>query len=219
MNKIRIAPSILSGDFAAMGKTVEDVNAWGADLVHVDVMDGQFVPNLTFGMPMVSAIKSHSNIPLDVHLMIVQPERYVEQFVKSGADIVTFHSQATEKTAECIKMIHDLGAKAGLVINPDVSINAVLPYINDIDIIVLMGVFPGFGGQKYNKCVDDKIVALRKIIDNSGRDIMLELDGGVTEENIDDFIAMGIDTVVGGTAVFKSKDPVKTIKRLRGQIV
>lgn len=214
---IKVAPSILSGDFANMGDTVKKVNEWGADYVHVDVMDGTFVKNLTFGMPMVKAIKKYSDIPLDVHLMIVNPENYVEEFVKCGADIVSFHPNATEKIDETIDKIHSLGAKAGLAINPDIPVSAIAPYIYKLDMVVIMGVYAGFGGQKYIKEVDAKIKEVSTLIKSSGRDIELEVDGGVTEENALEIASIGANVLVGGSSVFKSTDPVRTIKVLKGE--
>lgn len=216
--QIKVAPSILSGDFANMGDTVRQVNEWGADYVHVDVMDGTFVKNLTFGMPMVKAIKKYSDIPLDVHLMIVNPENYVEEFVNCGADIVSFHPNATKKTDETIDKIHALGAKAGLAINPDIPVSEIAPYIEKLDMVVIMGVYAGFGGQKYIKEVDDKIKEVHNLIMNSGRDIELEVDGGVTEENASEIASIGANVLVGGSSVFKSTCPTRTIKILKGEI-
>lgn len=215
--QIKVAPSILSGDFANMGDTVRQVNEWGADYVHVDVMDGTFVRNLTFGMPMVKAIKKYSDIPLDVHLMIVNPENYVEEFVNCGADIVSFHPNATKKTDETIDKIHALGAKAGLAINPDIPVSEIAPYIEKLDMVVIMGVYAGFGGQKYIKEVDDKIKEVHNLIMNSGRDIELEVDGGVTEENASEIASIGANVLVGGSSVFKSTCPTRTIKILKGE--
>lgn len=215
--QIKVAPSILSGDFANMGDTVRQVSEWGADYVHVDVMDGTFVKNLTFGMPMVKAIKKYSDIPLDVHLMIVNPENYVEEFVNCGADIVSFHPNATEKIDETIDKIHALGAKAGLAINPDIPVSEIMPYIDKLDMVVIMGVYAGFGGQKYIKEVDEKIKEVSALIQSSGRDIELEVDGGVTEENASEIASIGANVLVGGSSVFKSTCPTRTIKILKGE--
>lgn len=215
--QIKVAPSILSGDFANMGDTVRQVNEWGADYVHVDVMDGTFVKNLTFGMPMVKAIKKYSDIPLDVHLMIVNPENYVEEFVNCGADIVSFHPNATKKIDETIDKIHALGAKAGLAINPDIPVSEIAPYIEKLDMVVIMGVYAGFGGQKYIKEVDEKIKEVSALIQSSGRDIELEVDGGVTEENASEIASIGANVLVGGSSVFKSTCPTRTIKILKGE--
>lgn len=215
-NNTKIAPSILSGDFANMGETVKSVNIWGADYVHVDVMDGVFVKNLTFGMPMVKAIRKFSEIPLDVHLMIIEPEKFIKEFAEAGADIITFHPNSTDKTDEIINMIHVLGKKAGLAINPDIAVGVLEPYIAKVDMITLMGVYAGFGGQKYIKDVDAKIIATKALIESHGSKALIELDGGVTEDNAQDLIDLGVNVLVGGSAVFRSDNPVRTIKALRG---
>lgn len=216
MNNIKIAPSILSGDFANMGETVKSVNAWGADYVHVDVMDGVFVKNLTFGMPMIKAIRNYSAIPLDVHLMIIEPEKYIKEFAEAGADIITFHPNSTDKTEENIDLIHALGKKAGLAINPDIAVSALEPYIAKVDMITLMGVYAGFGGQKYINDVDAKIIATKALINSHGSNAEIELDGGVTEDNAQDLINLGVNVLVGGSAVFRSENPARTIVALRG---
>lgn len=216
MNKILIAPSILSGDFANMGASVANACKWGADLIHVDIMDGRFVPNITFGMPMVKAIKPHSPLPLDVHLMIVEPEKYVMEFAKCGADYITFHPNATVKPIDTIDLIHAAGAKAGIVINPDIDIKTVLSYIDNIEMILIMGVYPGFGGQKYIAETTDKIIAAARMIADACKDILLEVDGGVTEDNIDMILNAGANVIVGGSCIYGSLDPARTIIRLRG---
>lgn len=218
MNKILIAPSILSGDFASMGDSVRQTCEWGADLIHVDVMDGHFVPNITFGMPMVKAIKPHSTLPLDVHLMIMNPEKYVAEFAKCGADYITFHPNSTQNSGETLRIIHDNGAKAGIVINPDIDVEICREYIDRIEMILIMGVYPGFGGQKYIATTTAKIATARHIITLSGRDILLEVDGGVTENNIDEILTAGANVIVGGSCVYGSDQPSLTIKRLRGAI-
>lgn len=212
---IKVAPSILSGDFANMGKTVQDVQAWGADYVHFDVMDGVYVPNLTFGMPMCKAIRAYTTLPIDAHLMITRPERYVERFCEAGADIVTFHPEASEDVQGALDKIHALGKRCGLVLNPDKGLELVLPYMDTIDMLVLMGVFPGFGGQKFIPSVLDKIARADQAIHRYGRAIELELDGGVTEENAKQMTSLGVNVVVGGSSVFRSADPQKTIAILR----
>lgn len=212
---IKIAPSILSGDFANMGRSVADATAWGADYIHFDVMDGVYVPNLTFGMPMCKAIRAYTTLPIDAHLMIVQPERYVGRFCDCGADIVTFHPEASRDVAGALACIHDHGRRAGLVLNPDKDLDLVLPYMDSIDMLVLMGVFPGFGGQKFIPAVLDKIKAAHAALAACGRDIELELDGGVTLENVHTITALGVNVVVGGSSVFHSADPVGTIAAMR----
>ena len=216
MSKCSIAPSILSGDFAKMGETVMSVEKWGADFVHCDVMDGVFVPNITFGMPMIKAIRPYTKLPLDVHLMITEPEKYVERFCDAGADIVTFHPEASKDARDALLKIKAKGKKCGLVVNPDKDYSLVEPYIDLVDMIVLMGVFPGFGGQSYIESVSDNIVLFRKKIDESGRDILLELDGGVTEGNAERFRTLGITVLVAGSATFKAEDPARAIRVMRG---
>ena len=213
---IKIAPSILSGDFANMGRTVEQATEWGADYIHFDVMDGVFVPNITFGMPMCKAIRRHTALPIDAHLMITLPEKYVEQFCDAGADIVTFHPDASEDVAGALDAIKRKGKLCGLVLNPDKGLELVAPYMDRIDMLVLMGVFAGFGGQKFIPTVLEKISQAHRMIQDSGREIMLELDGGVTEENVRSMTDRGVDVVVGGSSVFRSADPAKTIAVLRG---
>ena len=216
MSNCKIAPSILSGDFAKMGETVANVERWGADLVHCDVMDGVFVPNITFGMPMIKAFRPYTKLPLDVHLMITEPEKYVERFCDAGADIVTFHPEASRNPRETLLKIKAKGKKCGLVVNPDKDFSLVADYIDLVDMIVLMGVFPGFGGQSYIESVSDNIVIFAQKIKESGRDILLELDGGVTEQNAARFRSLGITVLVAGSATFKAQDPANAIKVMRG---
>ncbi|MBQ4444580.1 MAG: ribulose-phosphate 3-epimerase [Clostridia bacterium] len=214
---IKIAPSILSGDFANMGKSVEDATAWGADYIHFDVMDGVFVPNITFGMPMCKAIRKHTTLPIDAHLMITLPEKYVQAFCDAGADIVTFHPDASQDVAGALNVIKKNGKACGLVLNPDKGLELVAPYMDRIDMLVLMGVYAGFGGQKFIPEVLGKISEAHRMIVESRRDIRLELDGGVTEENAKSMTDRGVDVVVGGSSVFRSADPAKTIRILRGE--
>lgn len=215
MTKILVSPSILSGDFANMGETVKKTCEWGADLIHVDVMDGVYVPNITFGMPMVKAIKPYSSIPLDVHLMITEPEKYVGQFVDAGADIVTFHPEASKDIQGAINTIKSKGAKCGLVLNPDKPLDLVYPYIDQLDMVLLMSVYPGFGGQKFIESVLEKAVELKKYIDNNNIKIDIEIDGGVSSNNAHKIKECGVNVLVAGSAVFKSENPKKTIEEIR----
>lgn len=214
---IKIAPSILSGDFANMGQSVKDATRWGADFIHFDVMDGVFVPNLTFGMPMCKAIRAYTELPIDAHLMIIKPERYVEAFCDAGADIVTFHPDASENVERALAAIRAKGKQCGLVLNPDKGVELIAPYMDQVDIIVLMGVYAGFGGQKFIPEVLQKIEKVHAMITATGRPIMLELDGGVTEANARSMTDRGVDVLVGGSSVFRSADPVATIRILRGE--
>ncbi len=211
-----VAPSILSGDFADMAKSCLDAKAWGADILHLDVMDGVFVPNITFGMPMVKALKTRNILPLDVHLMITKPEKYVGQFCDCGADIVTFHPDASDDVAGALKIIKDKGVKCGLVLNPDKPLELVRPYLDDIDVLLIMSVYAGFGGQKFIPESLNKLKQAKKLIE--GKNVLLEVDGGVDETNAKDILACGVDIMVAGSAVYKSENPSKTIKILRGEI-
>lgn len=213
MTEILIAPSILSADFAAMGDAVRNLEKWKADWVHCDVMDGEFVPNITFGMPMVEALRRNTKMFLDVHLMIVKPERYVERFVKAGADLVTFHPEASEDPHGTIAKIKAAGAKAGIVLNPDIPCEVAKEFIGEVDLIMLMGVFPGFGGQKFIPEVMEKISQLKEM--TKGTSVLVELDGGVTLDNAPEMKRRGLDVMVAGNAVFKAEDPALAIAGLK----
>ncbi len=216
MGNIKVAPSILSGNFASLGESVANVEKWGADYIHVDVMDGTFVPNLTFGMPIVKAVKSYSKLPFDVHLMIMNPEKYVGEFVDCGADIVTFHPDSTNCVTEALDIIKSKGAKCGLALNPDKSLDLIIPYLDKLDMVVLMSVYAGFGGQKYIPDIDNKIIQLKKIISERGLDILIEVDGGVTTENAAHIGLCGADVLVAGTAVFSAGDPYEAVRVIKG---
>ena len=215
-NDIIIAPSILSGDFANMGKSVNDAIAWGADWIHCDVMDGVYVPNFTFGMPMVEAINRICDATLDVHLMMIKPEKYVERFVKAGADIVTFHPEASDNPLETIDAIKNAGAKAGIVFNPDVDIERYEYLFDKCDVILVMTVFAGYGGQKFIPYCLDRIKKVKDICVEKGINPIIEVDGGIGEDNAREVIEAGASALVAGSAIYKSKDPVNTIKILRG---
>ncbi len=212
MTKTKIAPSILSGDFANMADTIRKTEQWGADYVHFDVMDGVYVNNITFGMPMCKAVRPYTTLTLDVHLMIVEPENYVERFCDSGADIVSFHPDASKDTRRAIELIKNKGKKVGLVLNPDKGIDLVLPYIDLIDMVLIMGVFPGFGGQKFIPEVLDKVRTLRKLYP----EIDIELDGGVNEQNAHEIVSAGVNILVAGSAIFNAPDPKQALKNIKG---
>ncbi len=217
MTKFMVSPSILSGDFANMGESVKKACDWGADLIHVDVMDGVYVPNITFGMPMVSAIKPYSSVPLDVHLMITEPEKYVGSFVDSGADIVTFHPDASKDVRKGLDIIKSKGAKCGLVLNPDKPLDLVYPYLAEIDMVLLMSVFPGFGGQKFIESVLDKAKVLKEYIEKNNLNVDIEIDGGVSSKNAEKVRNSGVNILVAGSAVFKSENPSKEISLIKGE--
>lgn len=211
---IRIAPSMLSADFLHLEKDVELVNAH-ADLFHLDIMDGVFVPNLSYGFPIVEAIARKATKPLDTHLMIVQPEKYVERFVKAGSAMVSFHLNATEDPDAVLEQIRSYGAKAGLVINPDIPVERLFPHLKNCDFVMLMSVFAGFGGQKFIEDTYSRIRTLKAEIEAQGLDIPIEVDGGVSASNAAQLVASGAEILVAGSAVFKADDPASVISQMR----
>lgn len=214
--KIMIAPSILAADFSQIGDEVEAVANGGADLIHIDVMDGMFVPNITFGPKMVHDIKRHTNLPLDVHLMINNPQAYIERFAESGSDILTVHYEAcADKTAEILSKIGELGLKKGVAINPDVSLTNIEQIIEKADLVLLMSVFPGFGGQKFISSVLEKIAACKDFIFKNNLKTLIEVDGGINQSNSADIISAGADILVAGSAVFGTNNYHTAISELR----
>lgn len=211
---IRIAPSMLSADFLHLEKDVELVNAH-ADLFHLDIMDGVFVPNLSYGFPIVEAIARKATKPLDTHLMIVQPEKYVERFVKAGSAMVSFHLNATDDPDAVLEQIRSYGAKAGLVINPDIPVERLFPHLKNCDFVMLMSVFAGFGGQKFIEDTYSRIRTLKAEIEAQGLDIPIEVDGGVSASNAARLVASGAEILVAGSAVFKADDPASVISQMR----
>lgn len=216
MKEIKIAPSILSADFAKMGEEVKSLQESGADLVHCDVMDGVFVNNITFGIKMVEDLRKITTLPLDCHLMIVHPEKYVERFAKAGADIITVHYEACGETLkDTLQKIKDCGVKCGAVINPDTPVGKIRDVIPMCDMVLVMSVFPGFGGQKFIPECLDKLREVRALIDECGKDIDLQIDGGVTVDNVAAVREAGANVIVAGSAVFKSSDRMATIAALK----
>ncbi len=209
-----LAPSILSADFARLSSEIEAVESAGADLLHVDVMDGRFVPNITVGIPVVESIRKVTNLPIDVHLMIVEPERYVEDFIKAGADWVSFHFEAAVHHHRIVERIRELGAKAGIVLNPStpvVLLEEILPYL---DFVLIMSVNPGFGGQSFIPTSTQKIRKLKELSAELNPDLLIEVDGGIKLSNVKDVLEAGADVIVAGSAIFKG-NPAENTKAFK----
>ena len=216
MKKIKIAPSILSADFAKLGSEIRDITTAGADVIHLDVMDGSFVKNISFGPKMIKEVRPYSKAVFDAHLMIVNPWNYIKQFAEAGADIITVHQEACgDRLEQTLKEIKALGVKCGVVINPDTSVDKIANVIELCDMILLMSVFPGFGGQKFIPDVLPKIEQVAKLVEKTGRDIDIEIDGGITKENVKLVKDAGANVIVAGSTVFNEPDRAKIIKELR----
>lgn len=212
---VKIAPSILASDFANLQKEIEMLNASETDYIHVDIMDGVFVPNISFGIPVTEAVKRHAKKPLDVHLMIVNPDQYLEAFKNAGAAIISVHYEACTHLHRTLQAIKQLGCKAGVALNPHTSVELLKDVINDIDLVCIMSVNPGFGGQKFIEHTYAKVKRLKEIILEHGASTEIEIDGGVNKDNAPLLRAAGADVLVAGSFVFNSPDPIQTIKALK----
>ncbi len=214
MNKL-IAPSMLAADFGNLQRDIEMVNNSDADWFHIDVMDGHFVPNISYGMPVIQAIKKHATKPLDVHLMIEKPERYIEEFANIGADIITVHYESTVHLHRTLTQIEDAGCKAGVVLNLTTPVSVLEDILPKCYMVLIMSINPGFGGQKFEQITYQKVKKLRKMITEQGLDTLIEIDGGVTNKNAKDLIDAGADVLVSGSYIFKSENPTSTISDLK----
>lgn len=211
----KIAPSILSADFARLAEDIEKVERGGAEYLHIDVMDGQFVPNITMGPPVIKSIRACTEMFLDVHLMIDKPERYIKEFAEAGADLITFHVEATPHSHRVLQAIHAQGIKAGVVLNPGTSLETIEYLLPDVDLVLLMSVNPGFGGQGFIPQIKAKIQSLRDMVTRLGLQVEIQVDGGVNRENILELERAGADVFVMGSAIFNSEDPEQTTKDVR----
>lgn len=211
-----LSPSLLSADFCCLGEEVEMINRSAADWFHVDVMDGVFVPNISFGFPIMEVLKRYARKPVDVHLMIVHPEQYVERFVEAGADSVSFHLEATDDPRPILQQIKQKGSRAGLAINPDIPVERLFPYLGEIDIVLLMSVFAGYGGQQFIEDTWERLHTLKQEIARQGVQPLVEIDGGVNTENAPRLYAEGANVLVAGSSVFKVPNPEEAITTLKG---
>ncbi|MBU3110724.1 ribulose-phosphate 3-epimerase [Clostridium lacusfryxellense] len=215
---IKISPSILSADFSRLGEHIRELEACGADMIHIDVMDGMFVPNISFGIPIIKSVRNITKLPFDVHLMIEDPSRYVEDFVNAGADIITVHYEADRHIDRTINYIKSFGIKAGIALNPGTPVALIKDLVSNLDMVLIMSVNPGFGGQKYIKYSSNKIKEVRDLADIYNKDIMIQVDGGVDDTNIGEVVKSGANVIVAGSGVFKNNEIEKNIKGLRSSI-
>mgnify|MGYP001215421158 CR=1 FL=1 len=218
MSSIKISPSILSADFSKLGSEIQDLEKAEADLIHIDVMDGHFVPNITIGPEVIKKLRKYTSLPFDVHLMISPVHNFIKNFAEAGADIITIHPEATDDLTSSIEKIKSYNKKAGVSLNPETSVDKVLPVLNLIDLVLVMSVNPGFGGQSFIENTYQKIADLKELINRKNASTLIEIDGGVNADNAKKLVDHGADVLVAGSFVFKSPDPAETIKKLKEEI-
>lgn len=214
---VKIAPSILSADFSKLGEDIKSLEKYGADFIHIDVMDGMFVPNISFGIPIMKSIRKITNLTFDVHLMIEEPARYVEDFVKAGADIITVHYEADRHIDRTINYIKGFGVKAAVALNPATPVESIKHLIPILDMVLIMSVNPGFGGQKYINYCSEKIKEVKELSNKYNKNLMIQVDGGIGKDNIKEVVDCGANVVVAGSAVFKDGRIEENIKDLKGE--
>lgn len=212
---VKLSPSILSADFTKLGEEVMDLEKFGADMIHIDIMDGMFVPNISFGLPIVKSIRPLTKLTFDVHLMIQEPSRYVEDFAKAGADIITVHYEAEKHLDRTINYIKSFGVKAGISLNPATPVECIKHLVGLVDLVLIMSVNPGFGGQKYINYCSEKIREIKELAEKYNKDLLIEVDGGVGVENVKEVVECGANLIVAGSAVFKNGEIEKNIREIK----
>ncbi len=212
---VKLSPSILSADFTKLGQEVMDLEKFGADMIHIDIMDGMFVPNISFGLPIVKSIRPLTKLTFDVHLMIQEPSRYVEDFAKAGADIITVHYEAEKHLDRTINYIKSFGVKAGISLNPATPVECIKHLVGLVDLVLIMSVNPGFGGQKYINYCSEKIREVKELAEKYNKDLLIEVDGGVGVENVKEVVECGANLIVAGSAVFKNGEIEKNIREIK----
>lgn len=212
---VMLSPSILSADFKKLGEDIQNLDRYGADLIHIDVMDGMFVPNISFGIPIIKSIRDITKLPFDVHLMIEEPSRFIEDFVKAGSDIITIHYEAEKHLDRTINYIKSFGVKAGISLNPATPVSAIKHLIKEVDMVLIMSVNPGFGGQKYIDYCSEKIKEVKELANQFNPTLLIEVDGGIGTDNISEVVKSGANVIVAGSAVFNNGELEKNIRNLK----
>lgn len=215
---MKLAPSILASDFARLGEVIKETGESDVDLIHIDVMDGHFVPNITLGPDIIKAVRPYTDVPFDVHLMVEEPGRYIKQFVEAGADIITVHVEACKHLHSVIQLIKSYGIKVGVVLNPATSVDVLDPFLSDLDMVLLMSVNPGFGGQTFIPSTLEKIKRLRRKIANQCLDVDIEVDGGVTRENVKEILSAGANVIVAGSAIYNNLGISESVSEFKKQM-